>query len=77
MTGARRNVVFEIRSSVLEDLSTVGANVSTGSSNTADLPPLLQDMVNERRNYEINLGRAMDVLRKDYPCMLYKTPGEF
>lgn len=62
-----------VRSSVLEELSAVGERTSAGS-NTVDLPPLLQDMVNERRNFELNLGRAMDVLRKDYPYMLYKTP---
>mmetsp|Transcript_12952 Transcript_12952/g.16380 ORF Transcript_12952/g.16380 Transcript_12952/m.16380 type:complete len:255 (+) Transcript_12952:141-905(+) len=62
-----------VKSSVLEELSAVGERTSAGSS-TVDLPPLLQDMVNERRNFEINLGRAMDVLRKDYPYMLYKTP---
>ncbi len=62
-----------VQSSVLEELSAVGERTSAGS-NTVDLPPLLQDMVNERRNFEINLGRAMDALRKDYPYMLYKTP---
>ncbi len=65
-----------MRSSVLEELSTVGENTSSGSA-TSELPPLLQDMVNERRNFEMNLGKAMDVLRKDYPYMLYKTPGKF
>ena len=66
----------KLTSSVLEDLSTVGENMRSGSS-TTELPTVLQEMVNERRNYEMNLGRAMDVLRKDYPHMLHKTPGEF
>ena len=64
-----------LQSSVLDELSTVGENTRSGST-TSELPPLLQDMVNERRNFEMNLGRAMDVLRKDYPYMLYKTPGK-
>lgn len=59
---------------MLEDLATVGENYST--QGTTELPPFLQEMVNERRNFEINLGRAMDALRKDYPYMLYKTPGK-
>ena len=64
------------KSSVLDELSSVGESTSSGMS-TTELPPLLQDMVNERRNFEMNLGKAMDVLRKDYPYMLYKTPGEY
>lgn len=63
----------DLKSSVLEELSGVGQSTSRGSA-TADLPPLLQDMVTERREFEMNLGRAMDVLRKDYPHMLYKSP---
>lgn len=46
----------------------------SGSTSTMDLPPVLQDIVNERREFEINLGRAMDTLRKDYPSMLYRQP---
>eukprot|EP00567_Pseudictyota_dubia_P003345 CAMPEP_0197434734 /NCGR_PEP_ID=MMETSP1175-20131217/2428_1 /TAXON_ID=1003142 /ORGANISM="Triceratium dubium, Strain CCMP147" /LENGTH=194 /DNA_ID=CAMNT_0042963567 /DNA_START=210 /DNA_END=794 /DNA_ORIENTATION=- len=46
----------------------------TAKRETVDLPPLIQDLVDERREFEINLGRAMDVLRKDYPNMLHKTP---
>ena len=39
------------------------------------LPPLLQNMVTERRSFEINLGRAMDTLRRDYPDMLRREPN--
>jgi hypothetical protein len=65
-----------LQSSVLEELTTVGEGLSSGSADTLDLPPLLQDMVKERRTFEMNLGKAMDVLRKDYPYMLHKTPGK-
>lgn len=38
------------------------------------LPPVLQNMVDERRAFELNLGKAMDTLRKDYPKMLTREP---
>jgi len=40
-----------------------------------NLPPLLRNMVAERRSFELNLGRAMDTLRKDYPDMLRREPN--
>jgi hypothetical protein len=39
------------------------------------LPPLLRNMVAERRSFELNLGHAMDTLRKDYPEMLRREPN--
>lgn len=59
-----------LNSAVLEDLAT-----TEGSTGTSSLPPLLQNMADERREFEMNLGKAMDTLRKDYPTMLHKTPG--
>lgn len=41
---------------------------------TTELPPLLQKMVDERREYELNLGKAMDTLRSNYPYMLKRKP---
>lgn len=43
-------------------------------SEACELPNLLKDMVDERREFELNLGKAMDVLRKEYPSMLYNVP---
>jgi hypothetical protein len=43
---------------------------------SAPLPPILQQMADERREFEMNLGKAMDVLKKDYPKMLHKSPGK-
>jgi len=62
-----------LQSSLLEDI-TVKNEKSLGVAGTRDLPPVLQDMVDERREFEMNLGKAMDTLRKDYPDMLRKTP---
>jgi len=39
-----------------------------------ELPPVLQDIVDERREYELKLGKAMDTLRKDYPELLRRKP---
>ena len=60
-----------LQSSVLDDLV---RERTSGASRS--LPPLLQDMADERREFEVNLGKAMDTLRKDYPTMLYKTPSK-
>jgi hypothetical protein len=46
------------------------SSVSTGS----DLPPVLQQITDERRNFQMNLGKAMDTLRKDLPYLLKETP---
>lgn len=63
--------LHQLRSSgLLDELATS----SSSSSSSSCLPPVLQDMVDERREFELNLGRALDTLRKDYPTMLHKTP---
>jgi len=41
---------------------------------TTELPPVLQDIVDERREFEMNLGKAMDTLRNDYPDILHQSP---
>jgi hypothetical protein len=40
-----------------------------------DLPPVLQRIADERAEFQINLGRAMDTLRSDMPKILSRTPG--
>jgi hypothetical protein len=40
-----------------------------------DLPPVLQQIADERAEFHINLGRAMDTLRSDMPKILSRTPG--
>ncbi|KAG7342292.1 DUF2358 domain containing protein [Nitzschia inconspicua] len=39
-----------------------------------DLPPVLQQITDERRNFQRNLGKAMDTLRKDMPYILKSQP---
>ena len=48
---------------------------SSLSSSVRDLPPVLQQITDERRNFQMNLGKAMDTLRKDMPYILKKSPG--
>lgn len=40
------------------------------------LSPVLQSIVDERREFQINLGRAMDTLRCDMQDILCKRPGK-
>jgi len=56
-------------------LSKIDGKQPTAIGHTS-LPPLLQEMVDERREFEMNLGRAMDTLRRDYPRLLKEVPGK-
>jgi hypothetical protein len=69
----RLDAVFALGSSVLEE----DATETEARTYAGDLPPVLQDIVDERNEFRLNLGRAMDVLRHDYPEILRKTPGMF
>jgi hypothetical protein len=42
---------------------------------TSELPPVLRGIVDERAEFQMNLGKAMDTLRRDYPDILTKSPG--
>lgn len=39
------------------------------------LPPVMQHIADERREFQMNLGRAMDTLRRDMPLILQQKPG--
>lgn len=41
----------------------------------APLPNVLQQIVDERQEFQIHLGRAMDTLRKDMQNILTESPG--
>ncbi len=58
-----------LKSTILDDA------ISTDAE-TRSLPPMLQNIADERREFEVNLGKAMDTLRKDYPNMHHKQPGK-
>jgi hypothetical protein len=42
-----------------------------------NLSPFLQEMVDEQRILQMNVGKAMDTLRSDYPYFLKRAPGKF
>ena len=46
------------------------------SENSNNLSPFLQEMVDEQRELQMNVGKAMDTLRKDYPYFLKRAPGK-
>ena len=41
------------------------------------MPPVIQQIADERRQYQMNLGKALDVLRRDMQDILTKRPGTF
>lgn len=43
--------------------------------NLSKLPPVIQSIADERREFQMNLGKAMDTLRKDMPYILKRAPG--
>lgn len=47
------------------------------SAETDNLSPFLREMVDEQRELQMNVGKAMDVLRNDYPYFLRRAPGEW
>jgi hypothetical protein len=60
---------------VWKNEGTFTSPVSESSSKRTDLPPVIQQIADERAEFQINLGRAMDTLRRDMPEILSKTPG--
>jgi hypothetical protein len=46
------------------------------SENLRELPPVIQSIADERREFQMNLGKAMDTLRKDMPEILKRAPGK-
>jgi formate dehydrogenase assembly factor FdhD len=45
------------------------------SAEQGNLPPVLQDIANDRMEFQRKLGKAMDTLRRDMQDILTKTPG--
>lgn len=43
--------------------------------NLCELPPVIQNIADERREFQMNLGKAMDTLKKDMPEILKRKPG--
>ena len=79
-TQPTANVVFKAESTLLkeEQKQTIPRKAEPSSPETdeiASLPPVIQSIADERMEYQMNLGKAMDTLRKDYQDILTKRPG--
>ena len=57
--------------------SATGSSREPLSQANGDLPTVIQQIADERQEFNMNLGKAMDTLRKDMPEILRKTPGKF
>jgi hypothetical protein len=76
-----------MESTIEERTSTSNKNNDNNSSsissssgddrNNNNLSPFLRNMVNEQRELQMNVGKAMDVLTKDYPYFLRRAPGKY
>ena len=64
-----------VEEETLERSTTSTANTNTKNDN--NLSPFLQEMVDEQRELQMNVGKALDTLRKDYPDFLKRAPGKF
>ena len=53
------------------------STANTKNDNNNNLSPFLQEMVDEQRELQMNVGKALDTLRKDYPDFLKRAPGKF
>jgi hypothetical protein len=51
------------------------AEDGTTTTKVTPLPPVIQQIADERAEFQINLGRAMDTLRRDMPNILSHPPG--
>ena len=67
----RLDTGFAPRSSLIEDSTDTESRTML-----SELPPVLQNIVDERNEFRLNLGRAMDVLKHDYPEILRRTLGK-
>jgi hypothetical protein len=65
---------FEVVRVPAEDVGTVD---EAATESLSSLPPVIQQIADERREFQLNLGKAMDTLKKDMPEILRKQPGEY
>ena len=64
---------------LLEEDSSIESETTTGQPLTqgnGDLPTVIQQIADERQEFNMNLGKAMDTLRKDMPDILRSPPGK-
>jgi len=66
--------IVESKHEPLSQIRVVDDDEINNASGGSDLPPVLQQITDERKNFQVNLGKAMDTLRKDMPYILKEAP---
>lgn len=64
--NVRRTALHQTNSGVCEEEPQIGEN----------LPPVLQQIADERAEFHVKLGKAKDTLQKDMQEILRRTPGK-
>mmetsp|Transcript_12215 Transcript_12215/g.23817 ORF Transcript_12215/g.23817 Transcript_12215/m.23817 type:complete len:242 (+) Transcript_12215:376-1101(+) len=62
------------RASISQSIGLVLESSTMVDKETTNLSPFLQEMVDEQRELQMDVGKSMDVLRKDYPYFLKRAP---
>ena len=75
MTNKRLDLNLEVVQASLP--TTEDSTVTETHDAVRDLPPVIQQIADERREFQMNLGKAMDTLRKDMPEILKRAPGMY
>ena len=70
------NTILLQQSTVEEETLERTSTANTKNDNNNNLSPFLQEMVDEQRELQMNVGKALDTLRKDYPDFLKRAPGK-
>jgi len=71
------NTILLQQSTVEEEtLERTTSTANTKNDNKNNLSPFLQEMVDEQRELQMNVGKALDTLRKDYPDFFKRAPGK-
>lgn len=73
----RLDVDFRLSSTVVKPEVTTEKAIDCEEAPVSELPTVLQGIVDERAEFRISLGRAMDTLRRDYPEVFRREPGTF
>jgi len=68
------SLLVEIEHQPLSEIRVVDDDEITRIKSGSNLSPVLQQITDDRMNFQVNLGKAMDTLRKDMPYILKETP---
>jgi hypothetical protein len=72
---AHRGKASALRAETAEAPTTADSSVDSSAPSLAELPPVIQQIADDRRVYQMQLGKAMDTLRRDMQDILTEKPG--